>query len=90
MTTIVNFAPNPNANFQFNATLDGKSCVVVCTYNNYAPRYYINIYDTARNLLLTRAMVGSPADYDINLLFGYFTTSTMVYRVSSNNFEINP
>jgi len=88
--TTVSFNPSPNANFQFNATFDGRSYVVVCTYNNYSPRYYINIYDSARNLIVTRAMVGSPDNYDINLLFGYFNTSTMVYRVSNSQFEITP
>ena len=90
MTTIINFNPSATANFQFNCTLDDKACVVVCVYNNYSPRYYFNVYDSARNLLLTRPIIGSPDDYDIDMLFGYFTTSKMIYRVSSNNFEITP
>lgn len=90
MTTIVNFAPAATANFQFNCTLDGASYVAVCTYNNYSPRYYISIYDSFRNLIMIRPIIGSPDDYDINILFGYFTTSKMIYRVSSSNFEITP
>ena len=90
MTTIVKFEPSPNANFQFNPTLDGVGYVAVCTYNNYSPRYYISIYDLSRNLIMTRPIVGSPDNYDINILAGFFTNSTMVYRVSSAQFEITP
>ena len=90
MTTLVTFNPSATANFQFSPTLDGVSYVAVCTWNAYAPRYYISIYDTARTLIMSRPIVGSPDDYDINMLFGYFTTSKMVYRVSSNQFEITP
>lgn len=90
MTTIIPFDQTSTANFTFQPQLDGNSYVAVCTYNAYAPRFYISIYDTARNLIMVRPIVGSPDDYDINLLFGYFNTSQLVYRVSSNSFEITP
>lgn len=90
MTTLVTFNPSSTANFQFNPTLDGVDYVAVCTWNSAAPRYYISIYDTARTLIMTRPITGSPDNYDINILFGYFTTSKMVYRVSSGQFEITP
>jgi hypothetical protein len=32
--------------------------------------------------------VGSPADYDINLLQGYFTT-TLVYRIANGQIEVS-
>jgi hypothetical protein len=89
MTTYVNFNPSPNANFQFNLTLDTFSYVAICTFNIYSQRYYINIYDTYGNLIVARPVIGSPDNYDIDLILGYFT-STLVYRVSSQNFEINP
>lgn len=90
MTTFVKFNPASTANFQFNVTLDNVPYVVVCSYNSYSSRYYISIYDTARTLIFVRPMVGSPNDYDINLVFGFFNISTMVYRVSTNQFEITP
>ena len=90
MTTFVKFNPVSTANFQFNVTLDNIPYVVVCTYNSYSSRYYISVYSTGNTLILVRPMVGSPNNYDINLLFGFFNTSTMVYRVSTNQFEINP
>lgn len=90
MTTLVAFNPVPTANFQFNCTLDGGPYTVYVTWNLYSSRYYINVYDTGGNLIVTNPLVGSPDNFDINLIFGYFDTSTLVYRSSSNNFEISP
>ena len=88
--TIILFNPQSTSNFQFNPVLDGVTYVAVCTWNIYSPRYYISIYDTSRNLIVSRPIIGSPDDYDINLLFGYFKTSKLIYRVSSASFEITP
>jgi len=90
MTTIINFDPAPTANFQFTPVLDGIPYIAICTYNNYSPRYYINIYDNNGTLIMSRPIIGSPNNYDINLVEGYFTTSKLVYRTSSRNFEITP
>ena len=90
MTTFVQFNPSPYANFQFNPTLDGTSYTATCTWNTYAPRYYINIYDNYGTLIVTNPLIASPDDFDINLVYGYFKTSKLVYRESSNNFEIIP
>lgn len=89
MTTFVQFKPSQFANFQFSPTLDGISYTAICTWNIYAPRYYISIYDNNGTLIVTNPIVGSPDNFDINLVYGYFQ-STLVYRVSSNNFEISP
>jgi hypothetical protein len=88
--TIVPFNPIPSSNFQFNCTLDGQPYTAIITWNYYSPRYYINIYDTAGNLIVSNPMVGSPDNFDINLVYGYFQTSNLIYRVTSNVFEINP
>lgn len=90
MTTLIQFNPVEGSNFQFNCTLDGQPYTAIITWNFYSPRYYINIYDTGGNLIVINPLTGSPDNFDIDLIFGYFTTSTLVYRVSSNNFEINP
>ena len=90
MTTIINFEPAADFNFQFNPVLDGLTYIAICPYNNYAPRYYINIFDNNGTLIVSRPIIGSPDHYDINLVAGYFTTSTLVYRASSRNFEITP
>lgn len=87
-TTIVNFNPSENANFQFNATLDNVTYVIICTYNLYGQRYYMNIYDNYGNLVLARPLIASPDNYSINIIKGYFTTTALVYRRSSGNIEI--
>ena len=90
MPSIINFNPTPTVNFQFNPVLDGVTYVAICTWNAYGQRYYLSIYDNYGNLIMSRAMVGSPPEADINLLSGYFYTSTLVYRVKTSNFEITP
>ena len=90
MTTLITFTPSNISLFQFNPTLDGITYIATCTWNLYGERYYINIYTQNRTLVMSRPIIGSPDNYDINLIIEYFSTSTMVYRTSSNQFEINP
>lgn len=90
MTNIINFNPSPNANFQFNATLDEANYIVICTWNVYGARYYLSVYNNNGTIIVINPIIASPDDFDINLVFGYFQTSTLVYRQSSNNFEISP
>ena len=88
--TLIAFNPSPNANFQFNPVLDGITYIAICTWNIYSEAYYISIYNSSRTLIVNRPIVASPDNYNINLVFGYFITSTLVYRASSGNFEITP
>jgi len=81
------FAPSSSANFQFTATLDGNPYTVICTFNTYGQRYYINIFDSSQARVLTRPVVGSPDDYDISLTLGFFTTK-IVFRESTQSFEV--
>jgi len=90
MTTITKFNPTATTNFQFNPILDGTTYVAICTWNAYGQRYYISLYNNYGTLIMTRPIIGSPDNYNVNLLIGYFTTSTLVYRSSSQNFEVNP
>ncbi len=90
MTTFTTFVTSSVAPFQFNPTLDGTTYIATCTWNVYGERYYINIYTQTRTLVMSRPIIGSPNNYDINLLFGYFKNSTLVYRTSSNQFEVTP
>lgn len=87
MTTLVQFNPSSTANFQFQATLDGQNYIVIVTWNLFGQRYYVNIYNTSGVLILAMPMIGSPADFDISMTAGYFTTK-LIYRVKSNNFEV--
>lgn len=87
MSVIIPFNPSPAANFQFQCTLDGKPYNVICTFNAYGQRYYLNVYDLTGNLVLARPIIGSPATFNVSLTLGYFDTS-IVYRESSAQFEI--
>ena len=90
MTTLVAFNPSAYANFQFNPELDGVTYTAICTWNLYGERYYISIYNNNGTLIVINPIVASPDNYDINLVYGYFQISKLVYRASSNNFEISP
>jgi hypothetical protein len=90
MTTLTQFAPTINQNFSFQPTLDGQQYNVVVTWNLFGMRWVINVYTLQNVLILQKPLTGSPPDYDINLIEGYFITSTLVYRVASNNFEVSP
>jgi len=81
------FAPSTSANFQFTATLDGNPYTVICTFNTYGQRYYINVFDSTQTRTLTRPVVPSPDEYDISLTLGFFTTK-IVYRASTSSFEV--
>lgn len=90
MTTLTLFNPQSNQVLQFNPTLDGITYVAQCPFNIFGQRYYISIFDSFGNLIMNRPLTGSPDNFDINLLFGYFTSSTLVYRVSTGNIEVSP
>lgn len=88
MTTF-NFSPSEVAPYQFQPTLDGQVYNAVVTWNVFGQRYYLNLYDLTGALVLATAMVGSPLDYDISLVAGYFD-SKLVYRVSNQQIVVTP
>jgi hypothetical protein len=90
MTTIVPFLPTATKPFSFLPTLDGAQYNLIVGWNLSGARWYINLYDLSNNLILCEAMVGSADNYDINLVQQYFATSTLVFRDSSQSFEVNP
>jgi hypothetical protein len=92
MTTYVLFQPSATVNFTFQTTfvdLQGNtnSYNLVVTWNYGGQRYYLNCYDNSGTLVYCLPMIGSPDDFDININGGYFQTS-LVFRASSQNFEI--
>lgn len=88
--TVVAFNPSAASNFQFQATLDGNLYTVICTFNAYGQRYYFTIYDLTQTVILSRPIIASPDDFDIDLISLFFTSSSMVFRDSSQSFEITP
>lgn len=90
MTTFYQFTPTTNQNYIFEPTLDGAQYTVVVTWGLYGQRWIVNVYTIQGVLVVSKPLRGSPLDYDIDLIQGYFTTSTLVYRTSTNNFEVGP
>jgi hypothetical protein len=96
MTTYVPFNPAPGQPFSFLATFDGSEYQVVCTWALFGRRWVINVYSTLSafggtpQLIFEKPQISSPDNANINLLGGYFVTSTMVFRASTSSFEINP
>ena len=87
-TTLYQFTPTVDVNFSFQPTLDGQEYNVVVTWAYFGRRWIINVYDLANNLIVAKPMTGSPDNYNINLIAGYFSTTTLVFRASSSSFEV--
>lgn len=90
MITIVPFTPSVNTIFSFQPTLGGTQYNLYVTWNLAGQRWYLNIADLNQNLVLAEALVGSPDDYDLNLIMGYISGSSLVFRTSSQSFEVSP
>jgi hypothetical protein len=87
--TIYPFTPSAQALFQFQPTFDGTTYNVIIPWNLGGQRYYVSVYTLAGDLVYNLPQVASPDNYDINLNWGYFT-STLVFRDSSQQFEVSP
>ncbi len=92
MTTLVAFQPNPNSAppFQATITMDGGSYSLTTLWNLYRGGYYVNIAAQDGTVEWMGALVGSPPAANIYMAPGVFQTSTILYRASTGNFEINP
>lgn len=91
MTTIP-FSPSPTQAppFQVNVTLDNVAYSLTAMWNFASQRWYASLVDASGNVAWYGAMIGSPLGYDIPLAPGVFTTSQILYREDSGNFEITP
>jgi hypothetical protein len=90
MTTFVPFTPSPREAFSFSANMDGTACQFTVTWNVYGQRWYLTCATGNGRLVFHRAMVGSPCHGEINLAWGYFSVSTLIFRIDTQNFEITP
>jgi hypothetical protein len=92
MTVLVPFVPNNNSSPPFYSifTLDNISYNGAVTWNIAGQRWYLSLTDQSGNNIWTGAMIGSPLGYDLYLAPGIFTTSTLLYREDTGNFEQNP
>lgn len=92
MTTYISFAPSPAQSppFQVTVTLDSVAYNLAAMWNFAAQRWYMSLVDASGAVAWYGALVGSPLNYDIPLAPGIFTTSTILFREDSGNFEITP
>lgn len=88
--TLTAFTPTNAGPFQFGATLDGQDYICNVTWNLWAQRWYLNIYTTQGVAVLARALIASPPDYPINLIYGLFLTSKMVFLDAAQAFVVTP
>lgn len=88
--TIIPFTPNNQTAFQFQATLDRTLYTGTVRWSLYGQRYYLNLTTLQGAQVANVALIGSPNDYDIDLVGGYFTTSSIVFREASQVFEVTP
>jgi uncharacterized protein DUF6983 len=90
MTTFVPFVPSPRGPFSFTATLDGTGYQITVTWNAYGQRWYLQCIAPGNVLVFMLPLIGSPDTGDINIVAGYFIANTLVFRVSTQTFEIGP
>lgn len=92
MTTYVAFSPNPYTAPPWSTTftLDNAPYTAAATWNVYGQRWYLTLTDQNANVVWSGALVGSPMNAPIYLAPGIFSTSTLLYREDTSNFEVNP
>ncbi|HQT68617.1 MAG TPA: hypothetical protein PLC74_13550 [Acetobacteraceae bacterium] len=94
MTTLVAFTPSNASSppFQATVTLDGVEYNLTAFWNVYRDtgNWYYSIVDQSGNVQITAPLIGSPPNGDIYLAPNVFAISTILYRPSTGNFEINP
>ncbi len=89
-TTYTRFTPSATATppFQFTAELDDVDYTIYVTWNVYGQNWYITAYNSDGVRVRTEPLIASPDTGDIHLLPGILTSSTLIFRDSSNNFEV--
>lgn len=88
MTDFV-FQPSATTPYQFSPSLDGATYNVIVRWNVFGERYYLHIYALNGKIVAVLPMIASPDTYDISIVAGYFT-SKIVFRESSQTFEVTP
>ncbi|HBV7900215.1 TPA: hypothetical protein OW273_001536 [Citrobacter freundii] len=86
MMVIIPFKPDGQTPFTFQSVVGGIKVFGTVPYNLYANRYYVKLTDGQGKVITYVPMVGSPDNYDINLALPC-APGTLIYRVSSNQFE---
>ena len=95
MTAVITFAPGALVPFQFQATLTDSvlgtatyNCTVL--WNTFGQRWYLQVADQSGNLIVNKPLVASPPGYQISLVAGYFSGSTLVFYDNTQTFLVSP
>ena len=86
MTITIAFNPDGKTPFSFQATVGGAKLFATVPYNLYANRFYVRLTDGQGRIVSYVPLIGSPDGFDINLALP-FAPGSLVYRVSTNQFE---
>ncbi len=91
MTTYVAFSPQTSGiPWTGLFTLDGNSYKATANWNIAGQRWWLTLADSSGTPVWYGPIIGSPMDFDILLAPGIFTTSTLLYRTDTGNFETVP
>lgn len=87
-TTSYPFTGDELKSITFTPTLDGAVYSAQITWNLASQRWYITITGNDGTRYLTRPLVGSVDGADINVVFGVFTSTTLIWRIDSGVIEV--
>lgn len=90
MTTYTPFVPPQGRAFEFQPTLDGQTYTATVLWNVTGQRWFLMLKTLSGKLVFNQPLISSPDGYDINLAGAYFSASTLVFRGSSQQFEVTP
>lgn len=82
------FTGNEQESMAFTPVLDGTVYNCQIKWNLAAQRWYLLITDNSGNTILNTALVGSTVASSINLIYGVFTSTTMVWREKNGQIEV--
>lgn len=88
--TVVPFRPSLLTPFTFQAVTAAATYTVIITWSLAGQRWYFNLFTLSGVLVASMAMVGSPPNYGTDLAYGQIAPATIIFRVSTGNFEVNP
>ncbi|PHI31157.1 hypothetical protein [Budvicia aquatica] len=88
MTTYVQFNPSDAGPFRFTANINKQTFFITVPYNRYSNRYFVEFRDRNNNIAMYVPLIESPDDFDLNIALP-FAPGSLVYRASTNNFEVN-
>jgi hypothetical protein len=90
--TVIPFTPQANGFPAFSAlvTLDGQPYTLVTMWNAYRYDWYLSLTNQSGQLVINQPLIASPPGANIYLAPQLFTTSTLLFRESTNSFEVGP